>query len=83
MTRSKKTKIPPAKPAKPRGAKSRSGYWLLQDAKARFSELVLKVHSNGLQHVTVHGLTILSRDTPEYVRAGVPVFNPWMDEIPA
>lgn len=55
MTRSQKTKISPAKPAKPRGAKSRPGYWLLQDAKARFSELVRKVRSEGPQHVTVHG----------------------------
>jgi prevent-host-death family protein len=55
MTRSQKTKIPPAKPAKPRDARSRSGYWLLQDAKARFSELVRKVRSEGPQHVTVHG----------------------------
>jgi prevent-host-death family protein len=31
------------------------GYWLLQDAKARFSELVRRVHSEGPQHVTVHG----------------------------
>jgi len=30
-----------------------------------------------------HGLTIVSRDAPEYVRAGVPVFNPWTDAIPA
>lgn len=30
-------------------------YWRLQDAKARFSELVRKVHSEGPQHVTVHG----------------------------
>jgi prevent-host-death family protein len=28
---------------------------LLQDAKARFSELVRRVHSDGPQHVTVHG----------------------------
>ena len=32
-----------------------SGRWLLQDAKARFSELVRRVHSEGPQHVTVHG----------------------------
>jgi prevent-host-death family protein len=31
------------------------GHWLLQDAKARFSELVRRVHSEGPQHVTVHG----------------------------
>jgi prevent-host-death family protein len=28
---------------------------LLQDAKARFSELVRKVRADGPQHVTVHG----------------------------
>jgi prevent-host-death family protein len=28
---------------------------LVQDAKARFSELVRRVHSEGPQHVTVHG----------------------------
>jgi prevent-host-death family protein len=33
----------------------RPGRWLLQDAKARFSELVRRVHSDGPQHVTVHG----------------------------
>ena len=32
-----------------------SGHWVLQDAKARFSELVRKVRSEGPQHVTVHG----------------------------
>lgn len=30
-------------------------HWVLQDAKARFSELVRRVHSEGPQHVTVHG----------------------------
>jgi len=30
-------------------------HWLLQDAKARFSELVRRVHTEGPQHVTVHG----------------------------
>jgi prevent-host-death family protein len=41
--------------------KTRSGtalerdIWPLQDAKARFSELVRRVHSEGPQHVTVHG----------------------------
>lgn len=29
--------------------------WRLHDAKARFSELVRRVHSDGPQHVTVHG----------------------------
>ena len=31
------------------------GHWVLQDAKARFSESVRRVHSDGPQHVTVHG----------------------------
>ena len=33
----------------------RLSYWPLQDAKARFSELVRKARSEGPQHVTVHG----------------------------
>jgi prevent-host-death family protein len=33
----------------------RPGRWVLQDAKARFSELVRRVHAEGPQHVTVHG----------------------------
>ncbi len=36
-------------------AKSATGHWPLQDAKARFSELVRKVRSEGPQRVTVHG----------------------------
>lgn len=31
------------------------GRWALQDAKARFSELVRRAHSEGPQHVSVHG----------------------------
>src|SRR5262249_14857189 len=33
----------------------RSGRWALQDAKARFSELVRRVRREGPQLVTVHG----------------------------
>lgn len=33
----------------------RPDYWPLQDAKARFSELVRKARNEGPQHVTVHG----------------------------
>ncbi|MBS0529096.1 MAG: type II toxin-antitoxin system Phd/YefM family antitoxin [Proteobacteria bacterium] len=47
------------KPSRAKSAKSsrrrKPGQWLLQDAKARFSELVRKVRSEGPQHVTVHG----------------------------
>src|SRR3984885_6272881 len=45
-----------SKPSKARRTRDRqSGRWLLQDAKARFSELVRRVRSEGPQHVTVHG----------------------------
>ena len=29
-----------------------------------------------------HGLTVVSRDTTEYAKARVPVFNPWIDSLP-
>lgn len=35
--------------------RSRPGYWPLQAAKARFSELVRKARNEGPQHVTIHG----------------------------
>jgi prevent-host-death family protein len=41
--------MPPQRKSSPRG------HWRLQDAKARFSELVRRVRSEGPQHVTVHG----------------------------
>ena len=45
-----------SKPPKVRRAHDlKTGRWLLQDAKARFSELVRRVRSEGPQHVTVHG----------------------------
>jgi prevent-host-death family protein len=44
------------RPAKPRRTRHpKSGEWPLQDAKARFSELVRRVRSEGPQRVTVHG----------------------------
>lgn len=53
MTRLIKTTV---KSRRTRAASTaRSGYWVLQDAKARFSELVRRVRSEGPQHVTVHG----------------------------
>ncbi len=55
MTRFSKSKPSTSKAGKARARKGRAGYWLLQDAKARFSELVRKVRSEGPQHVTVHG----------------------------
>jgi prevent-host-death family protein len=40
-------------------------YWPLQNAKARFSELVRRVKSEGPQHVTLHGhdeVVVISAD---------------------
>lgn len=55
MTRLSKSRSSAGKKGKPPASTARTGYWLLQDAKARFSELVRKVRSEGPQHVTVHG----------------------------
>lgn len=60
MTRIRETPKPSSSTARrrslrrPRGLLP-PGHWLLQDAKARFSELVRRVRSEGPQHVTVHG----------------------------
>lgn len=43
-----------------------------------FSQPDLIIAATG-QH---HGLTVVSRDTGEYVKARVPVFNPWIDNMP-
>jgi prevent-host-death family protein len=51
--------------ARRRSRDPKSGQWSLQDAKARFSELVRRVHSEGPQRVTVHGrdeVVIISAD---------------------
>src|ERR1700737_4410595 len=53
MTRNTKSTATPTKPH--RTGDPQSDGWLLQDAKARFSELVRRVRSEGPQHVTVHG----------------------------
>jgi prevent-host-death family protein len=55
MTRFKKPISSTSKSRASRSAKAKPGYWVLQDAKARFSELVRRVRSEGPQHVTVHG----------------------------
>ena len=54
MTRNSKSPVKLTKPRR-RARRSKSGHWLLQDAKARFSELVRRVRSEGPQRVTVHG----------------------------
>jgi prevent-host-death family protein len=49
------------------------GYWALQDAKARFSELVRVAKSDGPQHVTLHGrdeIVVLSAEEFRRLRGG-------------
>jgi len=55
MTRNLKAATSKAAPPRRRKRSSTTGRWLLQDAKARFSELVRRVRSEGPQRVTVHG----------------------------
>jgi prevent-host-death family protein len=65
MTRINKSGSAPRKPPKRQLQRPGRRPWLLQEAKARFSELVRRVHSEGPQHVTVHGrdeVVIISAD---------------------
>jgi prevent-host-death family protein len=39
----------------PRAKQNPPGHWPLQDAKARFSEVVRRARQDGPQYVTVHG----------------------------
>jgi prevent-host-death family protein len=55
MTRLSKSKATNVPKRRRRPRDRRPSYWLLQDAKARFSELVRRVRAEGPQHVTVHG----------------------------
>ena len=53
---------------------TRPRHWMLQDAKARFSELVRRVHSEGPQHVTVHGrdgVVVVSEEEFRRLKGGV------------
>jgi prevent-host-death family protein len=54
MTRNPKSPVKQTKPRR-RTRTPNSGHWLLRDAKARFSELVRRVRSEGPQRVTIHG----------------------------
>ena len=49
---------------------TRMGRWALQDAKARFSELVRKAKTEGPQRITVHGREeVVVVSVEEYRRA--------------
>ncbi|HUP61281.1 MAG TPA: type II toxin-antitoxin system prevent-host-death family antitoxin [Thermoanaerobaculia bacterium] len=51
-------------------AGSRAGRWALQDAKARFSEVVRKARTEGPQRITVHGREeVVVVSVEEYRRA--------------
>jgi prevent-host-death family protein len=53
MTSTGKASAPTGRRARQRGG--RPGRWQLQEAKARFSEVVRRAKQEGPQHVTVHG----------------------------
>ena len=55
MTRNVKSSRTKPTKSRRRARDPKLGQWLLQDAKARFSELVRRVRSEGPQRVTVHG----------------------------
>jgi prevent-host-death family protein len=55
MTRIMKSSPPKTARSRRRRRDRLPDRWLLQDAKARFSELVRRVRSDGPQRVTVHG----------------------------
>ena len=68
-----KTPRPPARPRR-RSSGDRPGHWMLQDAKARFSELLRRVRSEGPQHVTVHGrdeVVVISAEEFRRLRGGL------------
>lgn len=57
------------KPVPPQRKKPRRGraVWALQDAKARFSEVVRRARAEGPQHVTTHGKeTVVILSAEEY-----------------
>ena len=64
------TFTPPPVPTPPHAAEEPlNSRWPLQDAKARFSELVRLAHSDGPQHVTLHGRdAVVVVDAAEFQR---------------
>jgi predicted nucleic acid-binding protein len=63
-----------------RGAKSALSGWLGTVKVGRtFSQPDLIIAATALHH----GLTVVTRDVGDYQRARAPVFNPWVDPLPA
>jgi prevent-host-death family protein len=72
MTRTSKSTLITTR-RRPSGGSKHPGYWLLQDAKARFSDLVRRVKSEGPQHVTVRGreeVVVISVDEFRRLKGG-------------
>ncbi len=55
MTRKQPAARPSPPKARPRFHVARSATWKLEDAKAKFSEVVRRAHDHGPQYVTVRG----------------------------
>src|SRR5271156_1178481 len=56
------------------GSDGRPSHWVLQDAKARLSELVRRARNEGPQHVTVHGrdeVVVLSAEEYRRLKGGM------------
>lgn len=69
MTRSENPALLGRRPSRRAAGAARPAQWALQDAKARFSELVRRARSEGPQHVTVHGRDeVVVISTEEYRR---------------
>jgi len=61
------------KPARRRAPNAAAPSWKLEDAKARFSELVRRAHAEGPQSVTVRGRpAVVVVDAEEYERLAAP-----------
>ena len=63
-----------------RTPRKRTGQWALQDAKARFSEVVRKAKTEGPQRITVHGREeVVVVSVEEYRRVkGHPTGEAWV-----
>ena len=58
---------------KPNAGPSTSATWKLEDAKARFSEVVRRAHAEGPQAVTVRGRrAVVVIDADDYERLAAP-----------
>lgn len=70
-----------------RGKSAPGGFWKLEDAKARFSEVVRRAQSEGPQRVTVRGreaVVVISVDELDRLMpkdTGTPAFVPFLESL--